>query len=135
MKRPDFLALASVLDGLQQAKGIAYGNSWEKRGEMGILHQIFRKMDRIENLVYTHEKTGLWASGGESLPETVADLAVYALLWMSRFYETDPDNFQSWLHSVKNFVEASPIEDKVKENVNNAYLFILQKYGRVPEGS
>lgn len=135
MKRPDFLALATLLSGLQQAKGIAYGNSWEKRGEMGILHQIFRKMDRIENLVYTHEKTGLWASGGESLPETVADLAVYALLWMSRFYETDPDNFQNWLHSVKNFVEASPIEDKVKENVNNAYLFILQKYGRVPEGS
>ena len=132
MNRPDFVSLGTILNALQQAKGRAYGNSWERRGEMGILHQVFRKMDRIENLVYDFEKTSKWVTGTESLPETVADLAVYALLWLSRCAETQEKEFLDWLTNAVEFAKMADIPEKVKENAHNAYEFLLSQSGSLP---
>lgn len=127
--RPDVMALASMLYGLQTAKGRYYGNSWERRGEMGILHNVFRKMDRIENSVNEYAKTGQWPRGQESMTETVADLTVYSLIWLARLAETDRENFYAWLDNVRVAVTLAPIEEKIVEQVNDAYNYIMQQQG------
>ena len=90
-ERYGILDLCHFLWRYQRMKGDTYGNSWEKRGEMGVLHNIFRKIDRIENIVTSNMVTGSFPSGdNESLTATIADLAVYSLLWLDRMRDVDP---------------------------------------------
>ncbi len=118
--RIDFVQLTRALNYLQQVKGQTYGNSWERRGEMGVLHNIFRKIDRIENIVTAHLLTGKFPTGDESLPETVADLAVYALLWMTRLSEVDEVGFKEWALKQSVLIKASNLTDAQKEDNEEA---------------
>lgn len=123
--RIDFIHLAKALDYLQKVKGKTYGNSWERRGDMGVLHNIFRKIDRIENIVTDHLRTGKYPTGDESLPETVADLAVYALLWMTRLSEVDEVGFKQWALKQAALIGSSDLtEEEKRDNEEALDLFI-----------
>ena len=89
--RVGFKPLFTVLLAIHRMKDITYGRSWERRGEMGVLHNVFRKVDRIEMAVDNIHTSNDWPGcGEESLVETVADLVVYGLLWLDRMAEVGP---------------------------------------------
>lgn len=61
------------------AKSAVYGHSWRKHGELiSIFANISRKVDRLEITLRTDHTTP-----DESVVDTVADLAVYSLLYYS----------------------------------------------------
>ena len=92
-----FLNTAMLMHILQLTKGLKYRNSWQRRGDMGVLHNVFRKIDRIENLVEDEIRHGGQAvPSSESMVETVADLAVYAVKWLDWFCQTRPSEFYAW---------------------------------------
>jgi hypothetical protein len=82
-------ALLPYLNKLHAEKHAAYGDSWKKRGEHGILGNIARKVDRIGSgkdtsdetqadtaidLVVYLAKYRLWLRGFDATPEQVGDL-------------------------------------------------------------
>ena len=70
---PDFL---SYVNALHAEKHAAYGDSWKRRGEPGILANIARKVDRLESGRDTSD---------ESQTDTAVDLLVYTakyLCWL-----------------------------------------------------
>jgi hypothetical protein len=70
---------------LHRAKDAAYGNSWKKRGEiMGIMANIARKVDRLENVV-----SGATATSDESILDTAVDLFVYTLKYETYLADRD----------------------------------------------
>jgi thymidylate synthase len=58
---------------LHAEKHAAYGDSWKRRGELGILGNIARKIDRI-------------GSGVETSDETQTDTAIDLLVYLVKFY-------------------------------------------------
>lgn len=78
------------------AKGMQYGNSWQKRGEIrGPISNMDRKYDRLMNSIDQWEQTGK----NDPYPriDGSADLAVYALLYLSTFLrEHYPEAFERW---------------------------------------
>jgi hypothetical protein len=78
------------------AKGMQYGNSWQKRGEIrGPISNIDRKYDRLMNSI------DQWESTGKNDPypriDGSADSAVYHLLYLSTFLrEHYPEAFERW---------------------------------------
>jgi hypothetical protein len=88
------------------AKGLQYGNSWQKRGEIrGPISNMDRKYDRVMNSIDQIE------SGGKNDPyprvDGTADLAVYSLLYLSTFLrEHYPAAFERWWKDeVQEFIE------------------------------
>lgn len=82
-----------ALSKLQYKKEQTYGNSWEKRGEMGVFFNVARKFDRVESMTLYEAKDAV----GESKMDTIGDLAVYSLLWLTYSLRKDPEEFYSWL--------------------------------------
>lgn len=117
--RENFGKICGILDQLQQAKGERYRGSWRKRGHVGVFHNLARKWDRIEN---AHEdghitvqgigEAGDWA---ESLVDTLADKAVYAILWLSLIQYTHPQAFDVWLQKLKNEGWVKPEESEPED--------------------
>ena len=66
-------AAAAVLKAYAQ-KNPAYGDSWCRRGEPGIFHNIARKFDRLEFIL---------RSDGEVRYDDALDLATYAVLHLA----------------------------------------------------
>lgn len=66
-------SFADFLCNLHDEKHAAYGDSWKRRGEAGIINNIARKVDRLE--------------GGETSDETSADTAGDLLVYLAK-YET-----------------------------------------------
>lgn len=101
-----FKVVTDLLLKLHDAKNYLYRDSWKKRGEVGIAHNSFRKVDRIEGIVqraasgYDLIEASL-PSGQESLTETVADDAVYKILWLTYIAEARPDEFKRWAAEVE----------------------------------
>ena len=88
------------------AKGIQYGNSWQKRGEIrGPISNMDRKYDRLMNSIEVWERTGK----NDPYPriDGSADLAVYAILYLSTYLrEHYPAEFQKWwFEEVQNFTD------------------------------
>jgi hypothetical protein len=88
------------------AKGMQYGNSWQKRGEIrGPISNMDRKYDRVMNSI------DLIENGGKNDPypriDGSADLAVYALLYLSTYLrEHYPAAFERWWKDeVQNFLD------------------------------
>ena len=81
---------------LQNDKEATYGSSWCKRGEQEIFFNISRKFDRIEKMLLgsSHDKVG------EPMIETVADLAIYGLLWVTFIKAHRPDEYQAWVDKI-----------------------------------
>ena len=85
--------ICSVLRELHAKKSRAYGNSWRKHGElMSIFANISRKHDRLES-VYAGSKS----TGDECIMDTLADLAVYAMKYLTFLAETTSMFFQQFL--------------------------------------
>lgn len=84
---------------IQYYKEGTYRDAWSKRKEIGVFFQAARKFDRLENMMLNGAKDEV----GESLVDTVADLANYAILWLTFILRERPEDFSKW----------------VKENVQN----------------
>ena len=96
-KNPDFITklLASCrqsisLDSLKRPivelhrrKNNDYGTSWKRRGEAGVLANIARKVDRINNSLNIELKTE------ETLFETILDLLVYSLKYKTFLFDKE----------------------------------------------
>jgi hypothetical protein len=87
----DVSPVEDVLDRLHRAKDKAYGDAWCRRGELlGIFANIARKYDRLEVALVEEAPATV-----EALPDTLADLAVYAgkyLTWLAAY---EPDAFNT----------------------------------------
>lgn len=80
-KRDNILLTYNVFNllKLQYEKECGYGNSWEKRGEIGVFFNIARKWDRLENYILNGNQLK-----GETLEDTIADIAIYMMLWLTK---------------------------------------------------
>jgi thymidylate synthase len=71
---------------LHRSKSETYGDSWKRRGEqMSIIPNIARKVDRIQNIAM-----GLHGAMDESLTDTVFDLLVYGVKYLTFLVDLDP---------------------------------------------
>lgn len=99
-----FHRVTRALEILQEYKGQLYGDAWCKHGEViSIFGNTSRKYDRIENMVYdkiNHNKPFPDPVSDESMAETVGDLAVYSILWLTKIAELRPEEFESWLNKI-----------------------------------
>ena len=83
--------LASLLDRLHEHKDAAYGDAWRKRGEViAIFANIARKYDRL--LVAFTEKH---APATEALADTIADLCIYSLKYLTWIADENPSAFDA----------------------------------------
>ena len=92
----DFEQVCKVATSLMRRKGISYGDSWKKRGQVGVFMNIARKFDRIENILEASAKgfdvdPDKIAVSEESLLDTVLDLFVYSGLYMTLLKEKHPE--------------------------------------------
>jgi len=93
-----FAFVCAFLSRLEAVKGKGYTASCFKRGEKdGMLVNLQRKFDRIENLMQLSSP----ADGGETLSQTLGDLAVYATKWLIAQAELRPNEFKAWLEEVR----------------------------------
>jgi thymidylate synthase len=84
----DLPRIAAAIKSLHARKNAAYGTAWKKRGEvMGILGNVARKVDRIEQYMTTGAEMG-----DESISDTAADLFVYLLKYQLFLMEQAPAN-------------------------------------------
>jgi thymidylate synthase len=84
----DLPRIAATIKSLHARKNAAYGTAWKKRGEvMGILGNVARKVDRIEQYMSTGAEMG-----DESISDTAADLFVYLLKYQLFLMEQAPAN-------------------------------------------
>ncbi|WAB25008.1 hypothetical protein M3_0057 [Lysinibacillus phage vB_LfM_LysYB1] len=81
---------------IQYAKEGTYGNSWEKRKEVGVFMNMARKFDRLENMIIDGKKDEV----GESKADTVADEGVYSVLWLTYILRESPEEFTQWMASI-----------------------------------
>lgn len=81
--------IEDVLDRLHRAKDRAYGDAWCRRGELlGIFANLARKHDRLEVAAAEDVPASV-----ESLPDTLADLAVYAGKYLTWLASHEPEAF------------------------------------------
>ena len=93
-----FAFICGVLTKVEAIKGKGYLASCFKRGmQGGILPNLERKLDRVSALV-NHDVAGK----GESLTESLADLAVYAIKGITLQSVLNPEEVEKWLEGVKN---------------------------------
>lgn len=95
--------LVRVLSILHSKKSAIYGNAWRKRGEvLSIFCNIARKYDRLEMAVVTGEfdraLDGSLDRSVEPIIDTLADLAIYALKYLTFLAEASPGAFPSPLN-------------------------------------
>lgn len=78
---------------LQAIKGASYGDSWQAEGEaVSIFGNVSRKFARLKKMVLY----GVKGTSDESKIDTVADLAVYGILWITYLAMKDPEAYKSW---------------------------------------
>lgn len=99
-KDRDFVTITNLLNDLQLYKGRRYGNAWCRHGEfISIFSNLDRKFDRLTNIILQaiNEKTPIpEPDSEETIMETVADLATYAILWMTFIKKHRPEEFEAW---------------------------------------
>lgn len=83
-----------------------YKDSWRKRGFHGAIHNLFRKYDRLENIVKDIENYGLeevmMSQEEDSIIDTLGDLANYAVLIMGLLISKYPESGEKYLNQVFN---------------------------------
>lgn len=85
VERPAAETFKTVVAGLHRRKDAAYGDAWKRRGEqISIMANIARKVDRLNIVAVTHESTM-----DENIVDTVVDLYVYALKYLTFLADTD----------------------------------------------
>ena len=93
----DFIRVCQSLAMLQHAKGVHYKNSYSKHGLMSIFFNLSRKYDRWENQLFH----GTGDAPSESVLDTLADLAVYAVKQFAWVAARQPQAYLKWLESVE----------------------------------
>lgn len=98
-----FAAVLPVLQHLQFQKERVYGQSWQARGEMfSIFPNMCRKWDRIENIMtaLAEGKNLSEVISDESKVDTIGDLVVYGILWLTWIAEHQPEAYRKWVENV-----------------------------------
>lgn len=94
-----FSFVCGLLCKLESVKGRSYAASWQKRGERdGAMVNVQRKFDRLESAIYGR-------TPGETLTQTLGDMAVYAAKWTVLRAEIDPAEFSAWVDEVINLIK------------------------------
>lgn len=88
-----FVYVSMYLSEIQYKKEGSYGNSWEKRKEVGVFMNLARKFDRLEGFIVDGKSDEV----GETKIDTVGDTANYGVLWATYLLRTDPAGFKNWL--------------------------------------
>ena len=93
------LKVAALLLILHASKDAQYGSSWARNGEFGVMLNLKRKEDRLDQLA------ALSACDDSSqyhvaLMDTLADRSVYGMMWMSYIARHRPHAFSLWLEQV-----------------------------------
>lgn len=97
--------LRGALRTLHRRKSAAYGDSWKRRGELvGVLANIARKVDRLEML------QDLQAGDPEPWSDTVADLAVYLIKYLTYLADADSAVAQTLFESDSRDVYSDGVE-------------------------
>lgn len=90
---------------LQNEKGMAYGRSWCKHGDMSAFFNLERKWDRIQNIMeramvegtdkvlHTDES----ATSTETFLDTVVDLGMYAMMYAGYIKENHPEEWDKFV--------------------------------------
>lgn len=107
------VSLREHINSLHAEKHAAYGDSWRRRGEIGILSNIARKVDRLEIGSSTSDESQL---------DTAIDLVVYVakyVLWLCGDEEAAPEDVARYLESVT----ASRSENTLGELLDRLYAF------------
>ncbi len=94
-----FCFVLALLSKMESVKGRSYGSSWQKRGEVGVLPNLMRKIDRLDTLL------GSPTDAGENLSQTLGDAAVYSAKWLLLRAEIDPKEFSDWVLEVQNLIK------------------------------
>ena len=91
---------------LQNDKGVIYGRSWCKHGDLSAYFNLERKWDRIYNIMDKAMKNGIdtlfsddSSTPTETFVDTIADLALYSLMWVGYIKETHPEEFEKFLRA------------------------------------
>lgn len=113
-KDRDFREVCEFMGLLQDYKGKRYGSAWCKNGEaMSILPNLERKCDRAAQILkdfVLNQKPIPAFDSEESLAETVGDLAVYGILWMTWIKKNRPEEYQHWCERIMREHNASQSE-------------------------
>jgi len=81
---------------LQNDKEATYGSSWCKRGEQEIFFNISRKFDRVEKMLLGSSSDKV----GEPMIETIGDMAIYSLLWVTYIKTHRPTEYKAWVDKI-----------------------------------
>lgn len=104
----NMLAIFPALIKLQNDKGNYYGRSWCRHGDLSAFFNLERKWDRIYNIMdramnetgtqalFTSDETG---TATETLLDTIADLGIYAFMWVGFIRERYPDAWQKFIEA------------------------------------
>ena len=98
-----FEALFNVLVPFTLAKNKTYGDNWQKRGELlSVMGNILRKTDRFEKMAMDMAD-GLEIDVDDKI-DTVADLAVYCLLYLMWLRSKQSVGWNAFVDKVRNYV-------------------------------
>ncbi len=94
---------------LGKAKDKEYGNSWQKRGDVGALHNVARKWDRLEQQMNNGIATGKVDNNseiteemleGEGFLDSVLDLTNYSLMWLNWIADRFPEQWKKKMEEI-----------------------------------
>ena len=92
-----FAILCAMLAKVEAVKGKGYLANWQENGLKSALDNMRRKFGRVKTII-EHDSD----SGGESLTENVADLAVYSIKTLSYLNELNPKEVLQWAEGIRN---------------------------------
>jgi len=117
-KDSDFLEVTQLFYQLQAYKAQRYGDSWCKHGEaISVFGNTSRKYDRLQNMVIAKVEAGFDYPDPESeetVAETVGDLGIYSILWMTYIKKNRPEEYKAWksrIQGQKNFSATNFAQD------------------------
>ena len=91
----EFEQAIELIGRLHVCKATQYLDSWCKRGEPGVYHNVMRKLDRLENIYQPYADHTSEISDWFPLADVLADTAVYCLKWLARLKKWHPEAYRS----------------------------------------
>ncbi len=91
----EFEKAIRLLERLHECKARQYLDSWCKRGEAGVYHNVMRKLDRMGNIYQPYADHEIEITDWFPLVDCIADTAVYNLKWLGRMGQWHPEALAS----------------------------------------
>lgn len=108
-----FKAVIELMYRIQYAKTKSYGNSCFRRSLTGVMHNVFRKTDRLDSI--NAADPAIWEHpeqlSGETVLDTICDAAVYLVKLLTAYSVTHPEQYAA----LKKYIEAQYAETVEKE--------------------